>query len=54
MTLGGAGDARRRLDDVARVLPWPWRLISALLLAAALIVVMDVLATAVSACRGKQ
>ena len=49
MTLGGADNARRRLEGVARTMPWPWRLISALLLAAALIAVTDVLASAVSA-----
>ena len=49
MTLGGPENARRRLDRAARALPWHWRLVSALVLAAALIVVTDVLATAVSA-----
>ena len=49
MTSGGTGEARRRLDEAARALPWHWRLISALLVGAALIAVMDVLATAVSA-----
>jgi hypothetical protein len=48
MTSGGPGDAERRLDRAARALPWHWRLITALVLAAASIFVVDALAAAVS------
>jgi hypothetical protein len=48
MTLGGPGNAERRLVKVARDMPWHQRLIAALILAIALIALLDVLASAVS------
>ena len=50
MTLGGLGKAKRRLVDAARCMTrtWPRRLIAALILAAALIALLDVLTAAVS------